>query len=75
MHTGPDLLLDAANNRLLEFVRLAVHGFGAAITCLYIAETDHAQQVRAISAHLADIRREMQDMAQFETRSGGVITL
>jgi nucleotide-binding universal stress UspA family protein len=72
VHVGADLLLDAANERLLDFVHLVAHGFGATVTCVYVAKSGAQREVPAISARLANIRHEMQDVAEFETHPGDI---
>jgi len=72
VHVAQDLLLGAANKRLLDVAHTVAQGFGAAVTCLYVRESGPAEQIPAIAERLKNIRSEMQDVAQIETGSGGI---
>lgn len=72
VHVDRDLLLDAANRRLLDVVRFVANGFNAAVTCLYVAKSQLDREIPAISERLADIRHEMQGVSEFETETGSI---
>lgn len=72
VHVDADPLLDAANQRLLDFARLVAAGFAAKVTYLYVKDSGHHQESVAISSRLAAIRHEMQGLAEFETASGSI---
>jgi nucleotide-binding universal stress UspA family protein len=75
IHVGDDLLLDAANERLIQSVRLVATMFGAKVTCLYVGEQSRGffrcdSMVAAIAERLEKIQHEMLAMAHCEVESG-----
>jgi nucleotide-binding universal stress UspA family protein len=53
-------------------VRFVANGFGAVVTCLYVAKSQLDREIPAISERLAYIRHEMQGVSEFETETRSI---